>query len=197
MIRIDEELYRFLPSDKAPQFNKVSLDPEDIHAVIINEIVPFNPKDDFYAGEGSAYADSVLAIFKNAGVAVSTMADILELGIYITNAVKIPKSEYAVANESVAFSLPYLEKELSFFPNILVIALMGDVAKKMLNRIIKNERGKNLIPSIATYRIRNQEFYYNDVRILPSYIITGKNILIEKSKFEMASEDIQTILSIV
>lgn len=32
---------------------------------------------------------------------------------------------------------------------------------------------------------------------MPSYIMTGQNILIEKSKFEMASEDIATMYKLI
>ena len=35
---------------------------------------------------------------------------------------------------------------------------------------------------MSTYKLRDSEFYFNDVRIIPSYIMTGANILIEKSK---------------
>ena len=56
---------------------------------------------------------------------------------------------------------------------------------------------KNVIPAMSTYKLRDSEFYFNDVRIIPSYIMTGANILIEKSKFQMASEDIQTMMKII
>ena len=49
---------------------------------------------------------------------------------------------------------------------------------------------KNAIPSVATYKIRQNEIYYGKIRLLPSYIMTGKNVLIEKSKVTMAAEDI-------
>ncbi|WP_438590399.1 uracil-DNA glycosylase family protein [Duncaniella muris] len=65
-----------------------------------------------------------------AGIEVSGIQDILNLNIYITNAVKTPKSEYAVSKESIEESLPYLEKELELFPNLQVVMLMGDVAKR-------------------------------------------------------------------
>ncbi len=32
---------------------------------------------------------------------------------------------------------------------------------------------------------------------MPSYIMIGQNILIEKSKFEMASEDIETMYKLI
>lgn len=64
------------------------------------------------------------------------------MGIYITNAVKTPKTEYAIARSTIEDSLPYLEKELALFPNKKVIMLMGDVAKKAFNMITKKSPRK-------------------------------------------------------
>ena len=94
-------------------------------------------------------------------------------------------------------SLPYLERELSLFPNVKVIMLMGDVAKKAFNMISRKETGKNAVPGISTYKLRSSEIFYNGIRIIPSYIMTGKNLLIEKSKFEMASEDIAAMYKLI
>ena len=119
------------------------------------------------------------------------------MGIYITNAVKTPKTKYAIDKSSIENSLPYLEAELSLFPDIKVIMLMGDVAKKAFNMIAKKSTKKNVIPAVSTYKLRNSEIYYKDIRIMPSYIMTGGNILIEKSKVAMATEDIATMLKII
>ena len=73
---------------------------------------------------------TTIPMFRKAGIEIGSVQDILNNGIYITNAVKTPKTEYAVSKESIEDSLPYLEKELALFPNAKVIMLMGDVAKK-------------------------------------------------------------------
>ena len=75
--------------------------------------------------------------------------------------------------------------------------LMGDVAKKAFNMISKKATKKNVVPSVSTYKLRNTEILYNGIRVLPSYIMTGQNILIEKSKFKMASEDIATMYRLI
>ena len=93
--------------------------------------------------------------------------------------------------------MPILEKELSCFPNLQVIMLMGDVAKKSLNMLVKRKSGKNLIPSICTYKLLDEEFYYGEVRVLLEYIMTGKNILIEKSKQSMNGKQIIKMLNII
>ena len=118
-------------------------------------------------------------------------------GIYITNAVKTPKLEYTIDKGSIENSLPYLEAELSLFPNVKVIMLMGDVAKKAFNMITKKASKKNAVPAVSTYKLRNSAIYYEGIRIMPSYIMTGGNILIEKSKVSMAAEDIATMLEII
>jgi hypothetical protein len=75
--------------------------------------------------------------------------------------------------------------------------LMGDVAKKAFNLIAKKRTGKGVIPSAPTYKIRNGSFYYGGIRVFPSYIMTGGNILIEKSKRSMISEDIRHMMDII
>lgn len=178
-------------------FNDVEVIPEKIYAIMINEVVPEKEKDDFYNNLNSQYLLDTILLFKKAGINVNSINEILNLGIYITNAVKIPKKESIIQKSYIEKSIPYLEKELSLFPNIKVIMLMGDVAKKSFNIIAKNNTGKNIIPSISTYKLRKSQIYYNNIRLIPSYIMTGKNILIEKSKFEMASEDISIMYKII
>ncbi len=168
-----------------------------IRAIMINEVVPVDSDDDFYGKPDSAYMSTTIPLFRKAGIEVNSIQDILNLGIYITNAVKMPKSEYTVSKESIEESLPYLEKELELFPNLQVVMLMGDVAKKAFNLISKKATKKNAVPSISTYKLRNTEIFHKGWRILPSYIMTGQNILIEKSKFQMASEDIALMYRLI
>ena len=196
-MNIQKELQQFLEGETDLRFNNVNVTPETIHAIMINEVVPSCVEDDFYGKPDAAYMTTTIPLFRKAGIEVSSVQDILNSGIYITNAVKTPKTEYAVSKESIEESLPYLERELALFPNVKVIMLMGDVAKKAFNMISKKATKKNAVPSISTYKLRNTEILYNGIRIIPSYIMTGQNILIEKSKFEMASEDIATMYQLI
>lgn len=75
--------------------------------------------------------------------------------------------------------------------------LMGDVAKKAFNMIARGRTGKNAIPSGSTYKLRRAPFHAMVLRIFPSYIMTGRNILIEKSKMTMAAEDIRAMLEFI
>ena len=71
------------------------------------------------------------------------------------------------------------------------------VAKKSFNMITKKATRKNVIPAVSTYKLRTTEIYYKGIRVMPSYIMTGGNILIEKSKVAMATEDIATMIEII
>ena len=196
-MNIKSELQQLCGDTQNLRLNDVNNEPETIQAIMINEVVPSCPEDDFYGKPDSAYMSMTIPMFRKAGIEIGSVQDILNNGIYITNAVKTPKSEYAVSKESIEDSLPYLEKELALFPNVKVIMLMGDVAKKAFNMICKKATKKNAVPSISTYKLRNTEIFYNGIRIMSSYIMTGQNILIEKSKFEMASKDIETMYRLI
>ena len=196
-MNIKSELQQLCGDTQNLRLNDVNIEPETIRAIMINEVVPSCPEDDFYGIPDSAYMSTTIPMFRKAGIEIGSVQDILNNGIYITNAVKTPKTEYAVSKESIEDSLPYLEKELALFPNVKVIMLMGDVAKKAFNMICKKATKKNAVPSISTYKLRNTEIFYKGIRIIPSYIMTGQNILIEKSKFEMASKDIETMYRLI
>ena len=196
-MNIKLELQQLCGDTQNLRLNDVNIEPETIRAIMINEVVPSCPEEDFYGKQDSAYMSTTIPLFRKAVIEVNSIQDILDHGIYITNAVKTPKSEYAVSKESIEDSLPYLEKELALFPNAKVIMIMGDVAKKAFNMICKKATKKNAVPSISTYKLRNTEIFYNGIRIMSSYIMTGQNILIEKSKFEMASKDIETMYRLI
>lgn len=178
-------------------FNDVDVVPENIKAVLINEVVPQDPDNDFYGKQDGEYLSAAISLFHNAGIAVNTANELLELGIYITNAVKKPKSHTFVEKIMIEESLPFLEKELSLLPNVQVVMLMGDVAKKAMNMIARRTTKRNVIPAVSTYKLRHSEIYYKNIRLMSSYIMTGKNILIEKSKFQMACEDISNMIHMI
>ena len=196
-MNIKSQLQQLCGDTEFLRLNDVNIESEKIRAIMINEVVPVDSDDDFYVKPESAYMSTTIPLFRKAGIEVNSIQDILNLGIYITNAVKTPKSEYVVSKDSIEESLPYLEKELELFPNLHVVMLMGDVAKKAFNLISKKATGKNAVPGISTYKLRNTEILYKEIRIILSYIMTGQNILIEKSKFQMASEDIALMYKLI
>lgn len=196
-MNIRTELGKVLGITDGIFLNDVELDPSAVRAVMINEVVPSDPKQDFYGGPGADYMMAAVSLLRNAGAPVSSIHDVLRMGIYVTNAVKTPKSKSAVDSTEIERSLPYLEKELSLFPNLRVVMLMGDVAKRAFNMISRKAAKKNAVPSVSTYKLGDSEIYYGCVRIIPSYIMTGGNILIEKSKVTMATGDVAKMLDII
>lgn len=196
-MNIKKELEMKLGMANGIYLNDIEIDPLTINAIMINEVVPSDPLEDFFGTPDADYLKTTIPLLQGAGAAVTSIQDILQMGVYITNAVKTPKTEYAIEKSSIENSLPYLEAEISLFPNIKVIMLMGDVAKKAFNMITKKATKKNAVPAVSTYKLRNSEIYYNGIRVMPSYIMTGGNILIEKSKVTMAAEDIATMLEII
>lgn len=203
-IAVKEHLERFvqtrpeIPERERMQFPDAVVETEDIKIMMISETVPEKPDDFFYSRvEGADFMKTALPIFQEAGIPVETIDDILARGIYITTATKTPKAEYAVPTETIKAQLPLLAEEIRLFPNLQVILLMGDVAKKAVNLIARGQNGKNVIPSGATYKLRGNEYHWGNVRVMPSYIITGGNILIEKSKVRMVREDLEMVRRMV
>ena len=180
------------------QFPDCIIDPEKIKVVMINEVVPRNPDDWFYSGTADPEnRRTAFGLFERAGVAVKNMQDVIELGIYITTALKTPKEGYTANPDTIAAQLPLMEAELALFPNLKVIMLMGDVAKKSFNMITKARTKKNAIPSKPTGYIRVNEYFWNGIRVFPTYIMTGKNLLIEKGKCDTISEDIRRMMDYI
>ena len=196
-MNIRQTLESRLSPDPQLQLNDVDVDPTSIRAVLINEVVPADPAQDFYGSSGEEYLSTTIPLFQQAGLPISSIREILDLGVYITNAVKTPKTAYAIEKSAIEESLPWLEAELALFPNVQVIMLCGDVAKKMVNMIVKKVTKKNVIPSGSTYKIRGEQYHWGGIRVMPSYIITGGNLLIEKSKVRMITEDIAAMAEII
>ena len=177
MINLTEELAPLAgPGMHLPA---ATLDPSLIRAVMINGVVPEHPEDEFYGANAPPFYLTT------------------DAGVYSTNAVKTPKKDTNVPAEDIALSLPLLEHELDLFPRLKAVMLMGDVARKAFNLIWKKKTGRNALPAVSTYKLRKTPLYAENIRIFPSYIMTGRNILIEKSKADMAAEDIRTMLEII
>jgi uracil-DNA glycosylase len=175
----------------------VDLNLEKIKAVMISEAPSENPEDYFYASGEPFYLKTTIQAFDDAGIRVNSMQEILDLGFYLTTAIKCPKTQYGVSAATIKNCSAILEKELFLFPNIEVYMLMGDVAIKAFNYISKGNIGKNTIPAGSTYKIRKNQYYYQERRVFPSYVQTGKNYLIEKSKREMIAEDLAEAIRVI
>jgi uracil-DNA glycosylase len=172
----------------------VEIDLAKIKIIMIAEAPPNNKADYFYTPGNPFYLQTTLQAFKDAGENISSIQDILNLGVYITTAIKCGKTGYAVSPETMKNCTALLEKEIALFPNVKAFLLGGDVAIKMMNDIWKRQTGKRVIPAGPTYKIRGQAYFTGDKRVFPSYTPAGKNFLIEKSKRRMVAEDIREAL---
>ena len=117
----------------------VELDPDQITIVMVSEAAPARLEDWFYAGRDALFAETTVLAFRDVGEDVSSAADILDLGAYLTTAVKCGKTGYGVTTETVktCSHLLELELELELFPLARALMLMGDVAIKWVNAIAR------------------------------------------------------------
>jgi uracil-DNA glycosylase len=175
----------------------VEIDPEKIHVIMISEAPPKEKSDYFYAQNNPFYLQTTVQAFQDAGSKVSSMKDVLHLGVYVTTAIKCAKTAYAISPKTIEnCSRIVLENELKLFPKARTIMLMGDTAIKAMNFLAKRNTGKAIIPSGSTYKIRKGEYHFKQLKVIPSYLQTGKSYLIEKSKRKMIAEDIKRALEL-
>jgi uracil-DNA glycosylase len=175
----------------------IDVKPSGISVVMISEAAPANPDDYYYAEGNPLFAQTTVQAFNDAGADVSSMQDILDLGVYLTTAVKCGKTGYGIKPGTIKECSLILEKELALFPNVKVIMLMGDVAIKAINYIAQRAGEDRAIPAGSTYKIRGQEYFFQGKRIFPSYLQAGPSFFIEKSKRRMIAEDISAALSLL
>ena len=175
----------------------VNVDPEKISLVLISEAAAADPADSYYAAGNPLFARTTLQAFQDAGAKVASMQDVLDLGVYLTTAVKCGKTGYGIETSTIKTCSFILEQELALFPNVKAFLLMGDVAIKAVNEIARRAGQPRVIPAGSTYKIRGGEFHFRGKRALPSYLQAGPSFFIEKSKRRMIAEDIATALRLI
>jgi hypothetical protein len=174
----------------------LDLDPESVSIVMISEAAPQDLADYYYAGGESLFEQTSVLAFQDAGAGVSSIQDILDLGVYLTTAVKCGKTGYGIQAATIKNCSLILEQELDQFPNVRAYLLMGDVAIKALNTIARRAGEPRVIPAGSTYKIRGQEYHFRGRRAFPSYLQAGPSFFIEKSKRRMIAEDIAAALAL-
>ncbi len=175
----------------------IDLQPEHFTVLLISEAAASNPDDGYYAAGSPLFARTTIQAFQDAGADVSSIEDILALGVYLTSAIKCAKTGYAVASQTVLECSHLLEREIALFPQVKAYLLMGDVAIKALNAIARRSGEPRVIPAGSTYKIRGEEYFYRGARAFPSYLQAGPSFFIEKSKRRMIAKDIAAALSLV
>jgi hypothetical protein len=175
----------------------VEMDPSKIRAIMVSEAAPSSSSDYYYSVGDPLFQKTTVQAFRDAGLSVNNIGDLLDRGFYFTTAVKCGKTGYSIGSDTVKTCSTLLEKELDLFPNLSVTMLMGDVAIKAFNEVARRRTGKRVIPGGSTYKIRNTPYYYGAIRVFPSYLQAGPSFFIEKSKRKMIAEDIIEALKIL
>ena len=175
----------------------VEVDPEKVSIVLISESAPAQPEDYYYAQGDPHFQQTTVQAFQEAGAQVACIQDILDLGVYLTTAVKCGKTGYGIKAATIKECSLLLEKELSQFPGVRAYLLMGDVAIKALNYIAKRAGEPRVIPAGSTYKSRGAEYTFRDAKAFPSYLQAGPSFGIEKSKQRMIAEDIGAALNLL
>ena len=175
----------------------VDLQPEQVSIVMISEAAPEDSADHYYAEGNPLFQQTTVQAFRDAGACVASIRDVLDLGVYLTTAVKCGKTGYGIETSTIKECSLILKKELALFPDVRVFMLMGDVAIKALNHIARICGEPRVIPAGSTYKLRNQDYSFQDKRVFPSYLQAGPSFFIEKSKRRMIAEDIAKALALV
>lgn len=177
-------------------FPRIKINPNIIRIVMISEAPPLNRSNYFYESISGSFFQTTKMAFKDAGITVNNYEDLTNMGIYLTTAIKCCKIGYLVSAKTIKeCSLRFLKTELAQLPDIKIVMCMGDFAIKAVNYVYKEKYGRNPIKPGSTYKIRNEEHVFDNIRFLPSYTQTGDSFNIEKSKRKMIAEDIQKALS--
>lgn len=176
---------------------EIELDPNSISVVMISEASPPDLGDYYYAEGDPLFQQTTVLAFKDADEEIDSIDDILELGIYLTTAVKCGKTGYGIKAATIKECSLILEEELALFPGIEAFLLMGDVAIRAINYIAKRAGEDRVVPAGSTYKIRGGAFYFRGKRAFPSYTQAGPSFFIEKSKRRMIAEDIKAALDLV
>ena len=174
----------------------IEVNPDKVSIVMVSEAAPVDPADYYYATGDSLFQQTTVQAFNDAGANVSSIRDIINIGVYLTTAVKCGKTGYGIKTSTVKQCSLILEKELALFPHVKVYMLMGDVAIKAINDIARRAGEGRVIPAGSTYKLRGREYLFRGKRVFPSYLQAGPSFFIEKSKRRMIAEDIAAALSL-
>lgn len=163
---------------------------------MISEAPPADPAAYYYAEGNPLFAQTTVQAFRDAGAAVSSLDDVVRLGVYLTTAVKCPKAAGRISTPTIKLCSGLLESELGLFPSVAVYLLMGDAAIAALNALAARAGYGRVVPAGSTYKLRRGEYHLDGVRVLPSYLQAGPAYFIEKTKRTMIAEDIRLALAL-
>ena len=79
----------------------IDINPENVSIVLISECAPENSSDYYYSGQDSLFQKTTVQAFNDAGVKVKNTKELIDLGVYLTTAIKCGKTDYVIkANNS-------------------------------------------------------------------------------------------------
>jgi hypothetical protein len=73
----------------------IEVNPDHISIAVISEAAPANPSDYYYERGNPLFQQTTLQAFKDAGVNVSSIRDLVDFGVYFTTTVKCGKTGYS------------------------------------------------------------------------------------------------------
>ena len=174
----------------------VEIDVSAVRVVLISEAAPASAGDWYYARGKPLFAATTVQAFRDAGAEVADVRDLLDMGVYLTTAVKCGKTDYTIKAGTIKECSKILAEELALLPNVRAYLLMGDAAIKAINYVAKGAGQPRVIPAGSTYKIRGQAYTFRGARAFPSYLQAGPAFFIEKSKRKMIAEDIASALKL-
>jgi len=112
----------------------------------------------------SALLTDHIASLSRCRIPGNSLQDLLDLGVYLTTAVKCSKASYTIQSYTIRECSRLLEAELNLFPDLKAYLLMGDVAIKAVNTIAQRAGQERVIPAESTYKLRGGEYFFRGKR---------------------------------
>ena len=161
------------------------IDTDKVKGLIVHED-PTNTDDDYFT----------VPYFINSGYCVDSVSDVLDLGIYMTSAIKNEKAGKNDETSAITTHMPLLWHEISLFKNLKAVILAGHMSIKTFNFLAKWKTGKSLIPGNTLSRMRQKEYAFKGIRIIPSYKMI-MNFVPESERGGAVCSDLKTMRTII
>jgi len=145
----------------------IDIQPDEVSIVMISEAAPADPADYYYASGEPLFQQTTVQAFNDTGADVSSIQDIVDLGVYLTTAVKCGKIGYGIKAGPIKECSLILEKELALFPNVQVFMLMGDVAIKAINYIARGPVKQEPFPPVPRTRSGGKNIFSGGGGLFP------------------------------
>jgi uracil-DNA glycosylase len=146
----------------------VEIEPDKIKTLLISEAPPEDAGNYFYAARNPFYLQTTLQAFNDAGFKVASMKDVLNLGVYVTTAIKCGKTAYSISPKTIDnCSIRVLENEMNLFPEAKAILLMGDTAIKAMNYIAKKKHRESNYSQWLHLQDKKRRVFLQTIQSLP------------------------------